>query len=166
MSKVIAVCGRICSGKTTYAKRLQAETGAVLLSSDELMTELFDHREGEYHDMLAAAAHRYLHRTAVQIVHAGCDVILDWGFWRKDVREQVREYYASQGIQLQWHYVDTPDEEWKRNIAERNQKVQTGSSRDYFVDEGLLAKLLSRFEAPSRDEIDVWYCFVRKDSIE
>ena len=165
MSRIIAVCGRICSGKTTYAKRLQAEIGAVLLSSDELMTELFDHREGEYHDMLAAAAHRYLHRTAVQIVHTGCDVILDWGFWQQSHRKEVTEFYHSREIACEWHYVDTPEDEWRRNIDERNRKVENGESRDYFVDEGLLAKLLSRFEVPSRDEIDVWYSFERENSI-
>jgi uridine kinase len=34
MAKVILICGKICSGKTTYAKRLLCENKAVLLSTD------------------------------------------------------------------------------------------------------------------------------------
>ena len=33
---------------------------------------------------------------------------------------------------------------------------------DYYLDEGLLEKLLSMWETPSKDEIDVWYTLERK----
>jgi predicted kinase len=36
------MCGRISSGKTTYAMKLKNETPAVFLSADDLMLTLFD----------------------------------------------------------------------------------------------------------------------------
>ena len=33
---------------------------------------------------------------------------------------------------------------------------------DNYLDEGLLEKLLSMWETPSKDEIDVWYTLERK----
>ena len=47
MAKVILTCGKLGCGKTTYAKRLCAERGAVLLSADELMLALFGQDAGE-----------------------------------------------------------------------------------------------------------------------
>ena len=36
MAKVIMTCGRICCGKSTYARKIKAETKAVILSIDEM----------------------------------------------------------------------------------------------------------------------------------
>jgi len=41
MGKVILICGKIGSGKTTYAKRLVDELGAVIITRDEIMLGLF-----------------------------------------------------------------------------------------------------------------------------
>lgn len=41
MSKVILICGKIGSGKTTYANKLVKQLNAVNISQDELMLDLF-----------------------------------------------------------------------------------------------------------------------------
>lgn len=46
---------------------------------------------------------------------------------------------------------------------ERNQSIQAGTSQGYYVDEGLMKKLLSVFEEPGKDEITVWHSNRRKD---
>ena len=56
MPEVILLCGKICSGKTTYAQRLRTEKNAVILSCDELMLTLFPQGAGEHHDLLAQRA--------------------------------------------------------------------------------------------------------------
>ena len=35
MAKVILICGKICSGKSHYAKQLQQQHNAVILSTDD-----------------------------------------------------------------------------------------------------------------------------------
>jgi alpha-mannosidase len=39
--QAILLCGKLCAGKTTYARRLAPELGAVILSVDEIMLSLF-----------------------------------------------------------------------------------------------------------------------------
>ena len=52
-----------------------------------------------------------------------------------------------------------------KNIEERNNRILEGNGgSDFFVDEGLLGKLLCMFEVPDEDEIDIWYDFQRNKS--
>ena len=62
----------------------------------------------------------------------------------------------------EWHYVDVDDETWQKNIAERNERVLSGlGGGDYYLDEGLKAKLESQWEEPTKQEIDVWHTLKR-----
>jgi len=51
MPKVIMTCGRICSGKSTYARKLREEYNSVILSVDEIILALFGNDTGEKHDV-------------------------------------------------------------------------------------------------------------------
>lgn len=157
MAKVILICGKICSGKTTLARSLLRENNSVLLSCDELADVLFDKNLGDRHDEVMARAREYLHRKAADLLAAGCDVILDWGFWKKADRQAARMRYEALGADQLWYYLDPPPAQWQRNIERRNAAVLCGASRDYFVDEGLLKKLLANFEEPAPEEYDIVY---------
>ena len=85
-------------------------------------------------------------------------VILDWGFWTKKDRADISQYLEANGVEYEWHYIDVSDDTWKKNIDERNERIRAGNGGpDFFVDEGLLQKLVSLFEEPDIEEIDVWY---------
>ena len=158
MAKIIAVCGKICSGKTYYVNQIKHAERAVVLSCDELTKELFDNNLGERHDEMTDRIRRYFLRKAVELVRAGCSVILDWGFWSRESRRSLTESCREQGVPLEWHYIDVDDRTWRINIEERNRRIESGhGGSDYYLDEGLMGKLLSQWETPSRDEIDVWY---------
>ena len=117
MSKVIMTCGLICCGKSTYAKKLQAEQNAVILSIDDINLKLFPDGSGELHDTYALRAEQYLLNLSIQILHAGVDVILDWGLWTREIRNRIRQFYASNdGIKTELHYLRITPEEWKRRI--------------------------------------------------
>ncbi len=156
MSKVILICGKICAGKTVYTQKLMKENNAVLLSSDELISSLFHPNENEYHDKIIKNVHEYLLNKSVEILGCGADVILDWGFWTKADREYISEFYSDKNIQTEWHYLDISQDKWLKNIEQRNKEVSEGKTTDYYVDSGLLQKLESLFEAPAKEEIDVW----------
>lgn len=157
MAKVYLICGKICSGKTWYAEKLRGRFSAVILSTDEVTYDLTDNQQGEGYDAFAKRVNGYLRKKAVQIVQAGANVILDWGFWTKSGRMEISEYFRNRGISYEWHYVDVSDEQWEKNIAERNRRIENGEGgSDFYVDEGLRNKVLSLFEVPAREEIDVW----------
>ena len=159
MSKVYLFCGKICSGKTWYAEKNWNSSSAVILSRDEVTYDLADNQLElwEEYDAFAKRVNGYLRKKAVQIVQTGVDVILDWGFWTKADRMEISEYFRARGISYVWYYMDVSDEQWEKNIAERNRRVENGEGGyDFYVDEGLRNKVLSRFEIPAREEIDVW----------
>ncbi|MCH5287168.1 MAG: ATP-binding protein [Christensenellaceae bacterium] len=159
MAQVILLCGKICSGKSTYTRHLREQLPAsAVLSCDELMLTLFPDGAGEHHDLLAERARQYQFALALELIGCGVNVILDWGFWTKQWREEARAFFAEHGIPCSLHYIDPAPDVWQRHIEERNRAVQAGKTSAYHVDEGLLAKLESRFEEPSTDEIDVRYC--------
>lgn len=158
MSKIYLICGKICSGKSYYAKSLKEKYNAVVLSTDEATYDLINNEQGEFYNIFAARVNNYLRKKAVEISKAGANVILDWGFWTKENRSEISEYLDTNGVSYEWHYIDVSDEIWNCNIMERNKKINEGNGgSDFYVDEGLLNKLISMFEVPTSDEIDIWY---------
>lgn len=156
MAKVILICGKVCCGKSTYAERLRVGNNAVILSVDEIMLALFGLYAGDRHDEYAAKTKKYLLDKAVEIVESGISVILDWGFWTKDERTSVKEFYTAKKIAHEFHYLDISDETWKARLDKRNLAVSEGEVNAYIVDENLAAKFDRIFQMPDMEEIDVW----------
>lgn len=158
MAKVIAICGKICSGKSYYAKQIKEQENAVILSIDEATHDLIDNEQGKFYNVFSERLKKYLMKKATEIVKADCNVILDWGFWTKKDRKETTDFFNQFGIVVEWHYVDVEPSRWQQLIDERNIKIQNGNNgTDFYVDEELLNKLLSKFEVPSKDEMDIWY---------
>lgn len=156
MCMVVAVCGKIGSGKTTYAHKLRIRMGAALLSVDEVMLALFGRDAGEAHDALTARLQQYLLRKSCEMAASGIPVILDWGFWTKEKRQAVAAFYRERGIPCQFHYLAVDDTLWRARIRQRNADVLAGKTDAYPVDEGLMEKFSRLFEPPDKSEIDVW----------
>lgn len=163
MGKIIAVCARICAGKSFYAERIREKENAVILSIDEMTYDLIDNVQGEFYDRFCGRVQAYLLKKSVQLASVGCSVILDWGFWTKAQRKETTEYFLAHGVGVEWHYIDIAEEEWEKNIAQRNRRVASGNGgSDFFVDENLKMKMLNLWETPERSEIDVWHRFIRE----
>ena len=81
----------------------------------------------------------------------------------------MKSQHISRNIICEWHYIDMDGQTWQKNIKERNNRILHGEGdSDYYLDEGLMGKLLSKWEAPSKGEIDVWYTLKReiKNNVE
>ena len=155
MAKVYMMCGRICSGKSTYAQRLRKEHRAVVLSVDEITLALFGGEPGDKLDDYVARTEKYLYNKSLEILECGTDVVLDWGFWTRRERDEAREFYGSRGIEYGFYYIDIADGEWARRIEKRNELVLSGALEAYYVDEGLAKKFAEIFEKPGADEGDI-----------
>ena len=140
--KIIAICGKIASGKTYYANQIKEKENAVILNTDELTYSMFDNEQGEKYTELANRANEYLLKKATEIAKAGCNVIIDWGFWKAYNRKYTTEYFKSQNINIEWHYIDIDDISWEENIKERNNKIDNGENvTDFYVTDGLKKKI-------------------------
>lgn len=100
MAKVIMICGKISSGKSTYAERLRQKGHAVVLSVDEVMLSLFDPYLGERHEEYASRVQRFLFKKSLELIAADVDVILDWGFWNREDRRQAGSSMQGRGLRV------------------------------------------------------------------
>ena len=87
MAKIFMMCGRVCSGKSTYSQKLRQENKAVILSVDEITLTLFSQGAGDKHDFYVEMCEKYLYRKSLEIAETGINVVLDWGFWTKRERD-------------------------------------------------------------------------------
>lgn len=152
MAKIIMTCGKICSGKSTYAKKICKERKGVLLSIDEITLALFKNDIGDMHDTYVERTEEYLFGKSLEIIANGVDVILDWGFWQKREREYARKFYNEHGVDFEFHYIDISDKEWKKRIEKRNGMVERGEISAYYIDDGLAKKAEGFFEKPDESE--------------
>ncbi len=158
MGKVILVCGKICSGKSYYSKQLKDSLNAVIISPDEATYELINNEQGEFYNVFSERLNKYLTRKVGEIAKAGANVIFERGLWSKEERQKVKQYFEENNIETELHYIHVSDENWKKQIEERNKRVESGKGgADFYLDEGLMKKLVSKFEEPTEDEVDVWY---------
>lgn len=158
MSKVYLICGKICSGKSFYSKKLKEEVNAVILSPDEATYDLINNEQGEFYNIFCERLLKYMNKKCVEIVNAGANVIYERGLWSKEERQKVREYFKENNIETELHYIHVSDENWKKQIEERNKRVEAGNGgAAFYLDEGLMKKLVSMFEEPTEAEVDVWY---------
>lgn len=155
MAKVILLCGKICSGKSHYAETIKQVCTAVILSCDEMFFDIVEEIKGDFEE-LTEKTKQYFYKKSVEIVAAGANVILDFGFWSQKERNDVSLYFSKRNIEYEWHYIDISDKDWERNISERNQLVNENKIPAFFLDKGLLEKLNSIFEKPFKEEMDVW----------
>lgn len=157
MSKVYLVCGRICSGKTTYAKSICAEKNAILLSVDEIMLSLFDQCCGEnLHKDYERRIKNYLFDKSLEIIGKGFDVVLDWGFWTKEERNATKEFYKSRNIDCELHYVEVSDKTWEQQLNKRNKEILNKETKAYYLEHNRALEFASIFKKPDMDEVDIF----------
>lgn len=157
MSKVYLICGKICSGKTTYSKKICAENNAILLSADEIMLSLFDQCCGpELHMEYERRIKNYLFDKSSEIIEKGFDVVLDWGFWTKEERNATKEFYTTRNIDCELHYIEVSDEAWEQQLNKRNKEVLNNETKAYYLEHTRALEFASRFEEPEDNEVDIF----------
>lgn len=153
MAKVTLIAGKICSGKSTLAEKMRLEKSAVILSVDEITLSIFGQHIGEKHDEVVESLQKYLFQKSLELIECQINVILDWGFWQRQERDEARDFYREKGIETEFYYIDITEEEWKKRVEKRNRAIVENRLPAYFVDENLRNKFSNLFETPAADEI-------------
>lgn len=157
MSKVYLICGKICSGKTTYAKIFCENNNAILLSVDEIMISLFDQCCGrKLHMEYDRRIKDFLFNKSLEILEKGIDVVLDWGFWTKEERNASKEFYKSHNVDCEIHYIEIDDEKWEYQLNKRNNEILNKETKAYYLEHNRALEFASRFEKPDDNEVDIF----------
>lgn len=153
MAKIIMLCGKICSGKSTYAEQLKKKYKAVILSCDELMLTLFDEQLGDKHNMILKKCQNYLYQLAEQIIESDTNVILDFGFWDKTSRVECKEYFVLKNIETELHYIKIDHDTWLKHIEKRNIEAKGKTTKCYYIDKNMEQLFDKAFEEPEQNEV-------------
>ena len=154
MAKVILLCGKICVGKTTYARLLLRRGPAVTLNTDALMAALYAGPCGDAYHAALRKAQAYLLGVAADIVRAGVDVVYEGAAWLQSDRRSATEYFRKNGIASEWRCVEASAETQRAFITKRNAQVRAGESDATFVDDELFVRCEGNYEAPAPGEMD------------
>ena len=144
--------GLPCSGKTTLARRLETEFSALRLAPDEWQLRLFgqDVEEPE-HDARHAAIEAMLWDLAARMLVLKTNVILDFGFWARDEREDFRSRANQLGASSELHFLDVPEQELLRRLAVRNSQLSQVTFR---ITEERMKPWIAFFQKPTPDELE------------
>lgn len=143
--------GLPCSGKSTRAKQLEAELGALRLTPDEWHIDLFgDDVADPAHDSRHDAVEALMWRVASTVLPRGVDVILDFGFWARAEREDFAARAAALGATTKVHFMDVPRDELLTRLAQRNAEAPEHA---FIIPAEDLLGWLQRFEPPTTDEL-------------
>ncbi len=147
---VYIICGFIGSGKTTFAKRLEKETGAVRITKDEWLSSLVGQDPSipkfEEYDRKICEISRNI---AFQFAKNGVDVIIDEGFWAKSERDEMKWKIQSLGAKAVLYYIDTPTDTMRERTLTRN----NSDLQDFFhISGGMFDAYLKHWESPSKEE--------------
>lgn len=121
---LITFCGLPGSGKTTIAKQLEQEIGAVRLNTDEWMASLgIDFFDSEIREKLQAR----LYEHGKTLLKLGQSIIVEDGHWSREERDRHREDAKKLGAIVELHYFDLSFDELWRRLEGRNAAREYGT---------------------------------------
>ena len=145
------ICGKAASGKTTLARQLVAQHGAVLFGEDEWLTlleaeikSLADHRRHSKHLKAALAP------LALRLLRLGVPVVFDFAGNTPKDRAWVRSIFESAGADHLLHCIVASDELCKARLRFRNETRPEGLYFGHVSEERF--DEVTRFFSPPSDQ--------------
>jgi predicted kinase len=140
------MCGPAGSGKSTVARQYERQ-GMIRLSFDQEacsrgITAM------PLPDRVRSEIERALRARLAELVQAGSDVVLDFSFWTRHMRDDYREFLKPFGIVPEIVYLATD----RTTVLQRVSVRAAQSGDDFQLSPELAARYFDHFEAPTPDE--------------
>ncbi len=150
MATLHLMVGLPCSGKTTLARTLEYERLALRLTPDEWQLRLFGQdAEAPEHNARHSLIEALLWELASRALVLGTNVILDFGFWAREEREDYRSRAKLLGASSEVHFLDVPQDELLRRLVQRNAHL---SPTAFHISEAMMKPWIAFFQKPTPDE--------------
>jgi predicted kinase len=141
--RLIVICGLPGAGKTTYARRLEAELGAIRFCPDEWMQAL---GISLWDEKFRAALEALQWQLGQQLLPYGLTIIIEWGTWGRSERDTLRLRARELGARVELHYLTAPLDELFARLQQRRME-EPPITRDQ------LLQYANIFQAPTTEEM-------------
>jgi predicted kinase len=142
--RLVLLCGLPAAGKSTLARELADAYGAVRLNADEWKLAL---GIDPFDDDARVRLERQLLALTERLLTLGTSVILEWGFWARVERDELRELGRSLGAAVELRFLDVPYDELVRRVVERTAIGGIPITADH------MATYRGVFQPPTHDEL-------------
>ena len=150
--RFILLCGLPGAGKTTFAKRLELELGAVRVCLDEWKYALgIDFYDEDIVNGVRLG--KRLTSLSQELLGLGQTVILEFGLWSCIERDEKREAAREIGAAVELHFLDLPLDELWRRVDRRNNSGEPGTVP---ISQAHLEHCATLFQAPDATELALY----------
>lgn len=148
--RIFMFCGKVASGKSTYARQLAQDTGAVLLVEDDWLHGLYSDQIRDIADFVrcSAALRSTLGPHVIALLAAGMSVVLDFQANTVESRIWMRQIIDAAGVAHEMHVLTPSDDLCLRRLHARNAK----GDHPFTVTDEQFHRLSAYFVPPGEDE--------------
>jgi predicted kinase len=144
------MCGKIASGKSTLAQSLAEEHGALVLSEDQWLSQLYPEQIRTVADYLRCARQirGVLGPLVIDVLAAGVSVVLDFPANTVADRQWLRGLADSARVPHCLHYLDVDDDTCRVRLHARNALAE----HEFAASDAEFDLITRHFQAPDVGE--------------
>jgi predicted kinase len=136
------------TGKTTAARRIEEEQGALRLTKDEWMKALY----GRDNPVAASdVIEGRLIQIGMRALRLGVNVVIDFGLWGRDERSALRQAAADTGAAVVVCYFELTVAEQRNRLDKRQAEA---SHETWPMSDQELAEWAAKIDIPTPGELD------------
>ncbi len=148
MPTIHLIHGFMGFGKTTLSKRLEKELPAIRLTHDEAMIKRYGRNSEDFSQERYQIIDAQIKEQAAIEIKKGNNVIMDYGFWEKHIRQKYYEWAKTLTTDVIFHALRCDIQTAKKRVLNRTKT----NLNEFYIDEALFNDRLKRFEPMTKDE--------------
>lgn len=144
-------CGKMAAGKSTLARKLANENGAILLIEDDWLSQLYPVEINTIADYIqyAPRLRNAISNHVISLLSHGVSVVMDFSANTVTQRQWFRELFIKSHAAHKLHFLDISDEICKRQLRKRSEGKPEGAA---FTSESEFEAITRYFQPPLDSE--------------
>ncbi|QDF76327.1 MULTISPECIES: AAA family ATPase [Shewanella] len=149
--KLFFFCGKMGAGKSTKARQIADEKGALLLSEDEWLAAHFPNQIKSFEDYIhySSLIKPFIRNHVAHLINIGTKVVMDFPANTRKQRQWFISLCHELACEHQLIYLDLSDQQCLAQIGKRRQEQP---ERAHFDNETMFRHVTQYFEPPTDDE--------------